>query len=71
MSKRVVLYVRVSTDGQTTENQTHELAAWSARCGYTVVQVYKDEGIRGAKGRDKRPGLDARLMDANRRQLDQ
>ena len=53
------------------EVQTHELAAWSARCGYTVVQVYKDEGIRGAKGRDKRPGLDARLMDANRRQLDQ
>src|SRR5580693_8012341 len=71
MSKRVALYVRVSTDGQTTANQTHELAAWTARCGYTVVQVYKDEGISGAKGRHKRPGLDAMLKDANRRQFDQ
>jgi DNA invertase Pin-like site-specific DNA recombinase len=52
------------------EVQTHELAAWSARCGYTVVQVYQDERIRGAKGRDKRPGLDAMLKDANRRQFD-
>ena len=71
MSKRIALYVRVSTDGQTTANQTHELTAWTARCGYTVVQVYKDEGISGAKGRDKRPGLDAMLKDANRRQFDQ
>ena len=71
MSKRIALYVRVSTDGQTTANQIHELAAWTARCGYTVVQVYKDEGISGAKGRDKRPGLDAMLKDANRRQFDQ
>ena len=71
MSKRVALYVRVSTDGQTTANQTHELAAWAARCSYTVVKIYKDEGISGAKGRDKRPGLDAMLKDANRRPFDQ
>ena len=71
MSKRIALYVRVSTDGQTTANQTHELTAWAARCGYTVVKVYKDEGISGAKGREARPGLDAMLKDANRRQFDQ
>ena len=29
------------------------------------------EGTSGAKGRDKRPGLDAMLKDANRRQFDQ
>jgi DNA invertase Pin-like site-specific DNA recombinase len=28
--------------------------------------VYRDNGISGAKGRDKRPGLDAALKDATR-----
>jgi DNA invertase Pin-like site-specific DNA recombinase len=32
----------------------------------TVVEVYEDAGISGAKGRDKRPGFDRLLKDATR-----
>ena len=71
MTKRIALYLRVSTDSQTVDNQRAELDAWALRCGHAVAKVYQDEGISGAKGRDKRPGLDAMLKDANRRQFDQ
>ena len=37
---------------------------------WAVVEVYKDEGISGAKGREKRPGLDAMLNDASKRKFD-
>ena len=65
-AKRVALYLRVSTDGQTTENQRLALLAVAAQRGWTVVATYEDAGISGAKGRDKRPGLDAMLKDATR-----
>jgi DNA invertase Pin-like site-specific DNA recombinase len=35
-----------------------------------VVEIYRDAGISGAKGRDGRPGLDAMLKDACRRKFD-
>lgn len=34
------------------------------------MEVCRDAGISGAKGRDQRPGLDAMLKDANRRKFD-
>jgi len=68
--KRAALYVRVSTDHQTVENQVGELRQVAGRRGWDVVEVYRDAGISGAKGRDKRPGLDAMLNDANRRRFD-
>ena len=68
--KRVALYLRVSTDDQTVENQRQELAAVAERRGWQVVEVYDDAGISGAKGRDKRPGLDRMLKDASRRKFD-
>lgn len=68
--KRVALYLRVSTDGQTTEHQRRELEEWAHRAGWTVVETYADEGISGAKGRDKRPALDRLLKDATRRKFD-
>jgi len=34
------------------------------------VGVYRDDGISGAKVRDKRPGLDVMLNDARRRKFD-
>jgi DNA invertase Pin-like site-specific DNA recombinase len=40
------------------------------RAGWEVVRVYKDHGISGAKGRDKRPHFDALCRDANARQFD-
>jgi DNA invertase Pin-like site-specific DNA recombinase len=63
------IYVRVSTDQQTTENQERELRAIAARMGCTIVEVYRDQGISGAKGRDKRPAFDALLRDAARRRF--
>ena len=38
--------------------------------GCEIVKVYKDHGISGAKGRDKRPGFDALCRDATKRQFD-
>ncbi len=66
---RVALYLRVSTRGQTVENQERELREVADRAGWEVVAVYKDEGISGSKGRDKRPAFDALLKDAVRRRF--
>jgi DNA invertase Pin-like site-specific DNA recombinase len=68
--KRIALYVRVSTNGQTVENQRRELTQWAERAGHEVVKVYQDAGISGAKGRDKRPGFDAMLKAAAKREFD-
>lgn len=70
MTKTVAIYSRVSTDRQTTENQERELRAVAERMGWRIVQVYRDEGISGAKGRDKRPAFDALCKDAARRRFD-
>ncbi|OJY72359.1 MAG: resolvase [Rhodospirillales bacterium 70-18] len=69
-TKRAALYLRVSTDGQTTENQRRVLCEVAERRGWSVVTVYEDAGISGAKGRDRRPGFDAMLKDATRRRFD-
>jgi len=68
--KRVALYLRVSTDEQTTENQRLELEAVAECSGWEVVEVYEDHGISGATGRDKRPALDKLMQDATRRKFD-
>jgi DNA invertase Pin-like site-specific DNA recombinase len=70
MQKRVAIYVRVSTDKQTVENQVRELRQIAERRGWEVVELYQDAGISGAKGRDLRPGLDKMLNDAQRRRFD-
>ena len=64
--KRVAIYLRVSTSKQDTDNQRRELLAVAARLGWDVVRVYEDAGISGAKGRDKRPGLDAMAQGGKR-----
>ncbi len=69
-AKRVALYVRVSTDEQTTDNQCRELRAVAKRSGWKIVDVYEDNGISGANGREKRPALDKLLKDATRREFD-
>jgi DNA invertase Pin-like site-specific DNA recombinase len=69
-AKRVALYARVSTDGQSTENQTRELRAVTERHGWTVVAEFVDHGISGAKGRDKRPQFDALLKGVARKEFD-
>jgi len=69
-TQRAALYVRVSTDAQTMENQMRELRQVAERRGWDVVEVYRDAGISGAKGRNGRPGLDSMLKDASRRKFD-
>src|SRR5499433_1871824 len=68
--KRAVLYLRVSTVDQTTANQERELREIAGRMGCDVVKVYKDHGISGAKGRDKRPQFDALCRAAMRREFE-
>ena len=67
--KRVAIYARVSTD-EPTGNQLRELRQWAERAGHAVVTVFQDEGISGAKGRDRRPGFDGMLKAAVRREFD-
>src|SRR5579863_6502525 len=62
--KRVAFYLRVSTGGQTVENQRQELAKAAEQRGWTVVELYSDNGFSGAKGRDKRPSFDRMCKDA-------
>ena len=68
--KRAALYLRVSTVDQTTANQERELREVAERRGYEIVKVYKDHGISGAKGRDKRPQFDALCKGATKQQFD-
>jgi DNA invertase Pin-like site-specific DNA recombinase len=62
--KRVAFYLRVSTGSQTVENQRLELARAAEQRGWTVVELYSDNGFSGAKGRDKRPAFDRLCKDA-------
>jgi DNA invertase Pin-like site-specific DNA recombinase len=69
-SKRVGLYLRVSTAGQTVENQRQDLMRVAEQRGWHVVEEYIDHGISGAKGRDKRPAFDRMCKDTARGKLD-
>jgi DNA invertase Pin-like site-specific DNA recombinase len=63
-ARRAAIYIRVSTSDQNTDNQELELRQVAERAGWEVVKVYKDQGISGAKARDKRPAFDALWKDA-------
>ena len=72
ITKRAALYVRVSTSdrGQTVANQLLPLQEAAARLGWTIVAIHRDEGISGARGRDRRPGLDELLKGVTRGEYD-
>lgn len=70
-NKRVALYVRVSTDkSQTVDNQLRDLKHAAERFGWIIAAIHRDEGISGAKGRERRPGFDALLRSIARREYD-
>ena len=71
-TRRAALYVRVSTSdrGQSVENQLAPLQETARRLGWTVVAIFRDEGISGSQGRTKRPGLDALLKGVSRKEFD-
>ena len=68
MTKKAACYVRVSTNGQTTENQVIELRRHCERLGWRVTKVYEDKGISGATR--ERPSLDQMLADATAKKFD-
>ena len=68
--KRVALYLRVSTNEQSTRNQRRELCGVAERHGWNVVATYEDAGLSGGKGRENRPGFDALMMAVARREID-
>jgi DNA invertase Pin-like site-specific DNA recombinase len=72
MAKRVGVYLRVSTkNGQTVDNQRQALVeAIERRPGWVIADEYADQGISGAKGREKRPEFDRLLKDVVRRKID-
>jgi DNA invertase Pin-like site-specific DNA recombinase len=67
MSKRVALYLRVSTLDQHPESQLHDLRLMARQRGLEIVHEYADR-ISGTKA--KRPGLDELLHDARRGQFE-
>lgn len=68
--KRAALYVRVSTDRQTIDNQIAKLTEVAKARGWQIVATFDDAGISGAKGRKDRPGLDTMLKEAQRHKFD-
>jgi DNA invertase Pin-like site-specific DNA recombinase len=69
-AKRVGVYLRVSTDEQTIDNQREALRAAAEARGWTVVEEFVDDGVSGTKGRDRRPGFDRLLQAVTRRRID-
>ena len=68
--KRAAIYIRVSTDGQTVENQRLELEQAAERAGWEIVGIYDDNGVSGAKTREQREAFNRLCKDATRRQFD-
>jgi DNA invertase Pin-like site-specific DNA recombinase len=56
-TKRVGIYLRVSTSGQSVENQRQELLRVAEQRGWQIVEEYVDHGISGSKGREERPAF--------------
>ena len=69
MIEKVAIYGRVSTLGQTSENQTLILNEIINRNGWDLIDTYIDDGISGSKGRDKRPEFDRMCKDMIRRKF--
>jgi len=63
----VALYARVSTADQSVENQLPELHRYAAARGWEPRE-YLDHAVSGSK--DRRPSLDAMMIDARRRRID-
>jgi DNA invertase Pin-like site-specific DNA recombinase len=68
--KRVALYVRVSTDGQTVENQRRDLKASAKRHGWQIVETFDDNEATDARSRDERPGMRRLMEGVSRKDFD-
>jgi DNA invertase Pin-like site-specific DNA recombinase len=66
-TRRAAIYVRLSTQEQTTDSQESELQEYAERRGWSCT-VYRDKGQSGAK--NDRPALNALLADLRKRRID-
>jgi DNA invertase Pin-like site-specific DNA recombinase len=64
---RAALYARISTTGQSAENQLLALRAFAAARGWPAVE-FVDQGVSGVK--EKRPGLETLLAEVRARRVD-
>jgi len=69
MNKRIAIYGRVSTSGQSTDIQLQECRGYAARSGYQIVEEYCDT-ISGTTSKDDREALSRLLNDAFSRKFD-
>lgn len=69
MTKRVAIYGRVSTSGQSTDIQLTECRQYAERFGYEVVAEFTDT-ISGMTAKDDRAALTRLLEDAFARKFD-
>jgi len=67
---KAAIYLRVSTNDQTTDNQRLVLEEAAERSGWEIVEVYEDHGVSGSKGRENRPAFNRLCHDATRRRFD-
>jgi DNA invertase Pin-like site-specific DNA recombinase len=68
--KRAVLYLRVSKNEQTIENQRIELERVAIAKGWKIIATFKDEGASGAFGREVRAQYDAMLKQGVQAKFD-
>jgi DNA invertase Pin-like site-specific DNA recombinase len=69
-AKRAAIYLRVSTNGQTVENQRRELTLAAERHGWIIAAEFGDQGISGKGGRRLRPAFDRLCSAIGRREYD-
>ena len=62
--------MRAFAHDQTVENQQRELEAVAERNGWEIMVNLADQGLSGAKGRDKRPEFDRLLKMVARKEID-
>jgi DNA invertase Pin-like site-specific DNA recombinase len=67
-TKRVGLYLRVSTDAQQTKMQESELRRYAEARGWEIQHIYADQGVSGRK--DTRPALQDLMMACRQRKID-
>jgi len=70
MSKRVALYLRVSTGEQSTDSQKHALMEVAKRSDWDIIHIFEDKAVSGAKCRNDRPAFKAMLDACTRREID-
>ncbi|MDA7648406.1 recombinase family protein [Alphaproteobacteria bacterium] len=68
--KKAVLYLRVSKNEQTIENQRIELERVAAAKGWKIIATFRDEGVSGAFGREVRAQYDSMLKQSVQAKFD-